>query len=83
MIPLEHIYWLTGLLMAGVAIVHLCGVVVLKLATGYAWPEAIALGSTVFLPFDIVKAALATSLTLLFLPTRDETHPFSEQPVHP
>jgi biotin transport system substrate-specific component len=71
-------------MVAGVALIHLCGVVVLKAVLGYGWGEAIALGSTVFLPFDLVKAALATSTTLLFLPTRDdERHILSNPPVNP
>jgi biotin transport system substrate-specific component len=67
-------------MVAAVALIHLCGVAVLKATLGYGWGEAIALGSTVFLPFDLVKAALATGATLLFLPTRDETHLMSVKP---
>lgn len=59
-------------MMAALALVHVCGVAVLKPALGLAWSEAIALGSTVFLPFDLVKAALATAASVLFLPTRDD-----------
>lgn len=59
-------------MVAAVALIHLCGVAVLKMTLGYSWSEAIALGSTVFVPFDLVKAALATGATLLFLPTRDD-----------
>lgn len=68
-------------MMAALALVHVCGVAVLKPALGLAWSEAIALGSTVFLPFDLVKAALATAASVLFLPTRDDE---SRSPtVHP
>lgn len=56
-------------MMAAMAVVHLCGVAVLKPALGLGWSEAVALGSTVFLPFDLVKAALATAASILFLPS--------------
>jgi biotin transport system substrate-specific component len=56
-------------MMAALAVVHVCGVAVLKPALGLAWSEAIALGSTVFLPFDLVKAAIATAASVLFLPS--------------
>lgn len=67
-------------MVAAVTLIHLCGVVVLKATLGYAWGEAIALGSTVFLPFDLAKAALAAGATTLFLPTRDEVHLMSVKP---
>lgn len=60
-------------MMAAIAVIHVPGVVVLKAMTGLVWSEAIALGSTVFLPFDLLKAGAATGLTTLFLPTHDET----------
>jgi biotin transport system substrate-specific component len=56
-------------MMAGIAVIHLCGVAVLKPVLGLAWNEAIALGSTVFLPFDLVKAALAAAAASVFLPS--------------
>lgn len=56
-------------MVAAIATIHLCGVAVLKPVLGYAWNEAIALGSTVFLPFDLVKAGLATAAASVFLPT--------------
>lgn len=59
-------------IMAGIAIIHTCGVLVLKPTLGYTWPQAIALGSLVFLPFDLVKAGIAVALTSVFLPTRDD-----------
>lgn len=58
--------------MAGIVLIHACGVIVLKPTLGYSWPQAIALGSLVFLPFDIVKAGLAVALATVFLPTRDD-----------
>ncbi|MEA3203385.1 MAG: biotin transport system substrate-specific component [Thermoplasmata archaeon] len=56
-------------LLAATAIVHLCGVLVLAPTLGLTWTKAVALGSTVFLPFDALKAGLAVSLTLPFLPS--------------
>ena len=57
-------------MMAAIAVMHVCGVAVLKPTLGLGWSEAVALGSTVFLPFDLVKAAVATAASILFLPTR-------------
>lgn len=59
-------------MVAATAVLHVCGVAVLKPALHLGWSEAIALGSTVFLPFDLVKAALATAASVLFLPTRTD-----------
>lgn len=59
-------------IMGGIALIHACGVAVLKPALEYSWPQAIALGSLVFLPFDMVKAGLAVALSTVFLPTREE-----------
>lgn len=56
-------------MMGAIAVIHVCGVAVLKPVSGYAWNEAIALGSTVFLPFDLAKAGLATAAASVFLPT--------------
>lgn len=56
-------------MMAGIAAIHVCGVAVLKPVLGYAWNEAVALGSTVFLPFDLAKAGLATAAASVFLPS--------------
>lgn len=56
-------------MMGGIAVIHVCGVAVLKPVLGYAWNEAIALGSTVFLPFDLAKAGLATAAASVFLPS--------------
>lgn len=63
-------------MMAATAVLHVCGVAVLKPTLDLAWSEAIALGSTVFLPFDLVKAALATAASVLFLPTRIDESEF-------
>jgi len=68
-------------MLSAIALIHVCGVVVLKFSLGYSWPQAIALGSTVFLPFDILKAALATALTVPFIPTRD-AHPTNMETTH-
>ena len=56
-------------MVAAVVVIHVCGVAVLKTVTGFAWNEAIALGSTVFLPFDLVKAGLAAAAASVFLPS--------------
>jgi biotin transport system substrate-specific component len=56
-------------MMGAIAVIHLCGVAVLKPVLGLAWNEAIALGSTVFLPFDLAKAGLATAAASVFLPS--------------
>jgi biotin transporter BioY len=62
-------------MMAGIAVIHVCGVAVLKPALDLGWSEAIALGSTVFLPFDLAKAGLATAAATLFLPSRQSGVP--------
>ncbi len=54
-------------------LLHACGVTVLWALTPYTLIQSIALGSTVFLPFDIVKAGLAVALTLPFLPSPPPT----------
>ena len=57
-------------LLAATALIHLPGLVVLKLALGWGWAKAIALGSTVFLPLDAAKAGLAVAVSKAFLPSR-------------
>ncbi len=59
-------------MMAGIGIIHAIGVPVLKYTLDWPWSQAVALGSAVFLPFDLVKAALATALCVAFIPTREE-----------
>ncbi|MCA1812179.1 MAG: biotin transporter BioY, partial [Halobacteriales archaeon] len=49
-------------LLAAVALIHLCGVLVLAPTLGLTWTKAVALGSTVFLPFDALKAGAAVAL---------------------
>lgn len=56
-------------MLGAIAVIHVCGVAVLKPVLGYAWNEAIALGSTVFLPFDLAKAGLAAAAASVFLPS--------------
>lgn len=63
---------LYAVFLAATAIIHIPGVIVLKLVLDWSWAKAFALGSTVFLPMDAVKAALAVLLSLPFLPTRNE-----------
>lgn len=63
------------LMLGAIAIIHVCGVAVLKPVLGYAWNEAIALGSTVFLPFDLAKAGLAAAAASIFLPADPELTP--------
>lgn len=60
-------------MMGAIAVIHVGGVAVLKPVLGYAWNEAIALGSTVFLPFDLAKAGLATAAASVFLPSPSST----------
>ncbi|MEA3166568.1 MAG: biotin transport system substrate-specific component [Thermoplasmata archaeon] len=62
-------------LLAATALVHVPGVVVLKWTLGWSWSQAFALGSTVFLPFDALKAGAAVLASLPFLPTRSELDP--------
>jgi biotin transporter BioY len=62
-------------LLAATALIHVPGVVVLKATLGWSWSQAFALGSTVFLPFDALKAGLAVLASLPFLPTRSELDP--------
>lgn len=62
-----HLYLV---LLAAVALVHVPGVAVLKATLGWSWSKAFALGSTVFLPFDALKAGVAVLASLPFLPTR-------------
>jgi biotin transport system substrate-specific component len=57
-------------LLAAVAVVHVPGVAVLKATLGWSWSKAFALGSTVFLPFDALKAGVAVLASLPFLPSR-------------
>lgn len=58
------------ILLAATAIIHVPGVVVLKATLGWSWSQAFALGSTVFLPFDALKAGIAVLASLPFLPAR-------------
>ncbi len=60
-------------LLAATAIVHVPGVVVLKATLGWSWSKAFALGSTVFLPFDALKAGVAVLASLPFLPSRSSS----------
>ncbi|MHB1260872.1 MAG: biotin transporter BioY [Thermoplasmatota archaeon] len=62
-------------LLAATALIHGPGVVVLKWTLGWSWSQAFALGSTVFLPFDALKAGAAVLASLPFLPTRSELDP--------
>jgi biotin transporter BioY len=62
-------------LLAATALIHVPGVVVLKWTLGWSWSQASALGSTVFLPFDALKAGAAVLASLPFLPTRSELDP--------
>ncbi len=62
-------------LLAATALIHLPGAVVLKWTLGWSWSQAFALGSTVFLPFDAIKAGAAVLASLPFLPTRSELDP--------
>lgn len=65
-------------LLAAVAIIHIPGLIVLKYMFGWGWLKALALGSAVFLPVDLVKAAAAVGLSLPFLPSAPEGLPRQE-----
>ena len=58
--------WLV--MLGALLVLHACGVVVLWALTPHTLIQSIALGSVVFLPFDIVKAGLAVAVALPFLP---------------
>ena len=60
-------------LLAATALVHAPGVAVLKWTLGWSWSKAFALGSTVFLPFDALKAGVAVLASLPFLPSRSSS----------
>ncbi len=53
--------WLAGIV--GIAIIYACGVIVLKSVTGLDWAAAWAAGVAPFIVFDLVKSALASTLT--------------------
>lgn len=55
-------------MLAAIGLLHGVGVTVLWLATPLSLMAAVVLGSIVFLPFDILKAALAVAVSLPFLP---------------
>lgn len=56
-------------LVAATMVLYVAGVLVLKpLVYPDSWPEAIARGATVFLPFDLLKCAAAALLARPFLP---------------
>ncbi len=59
--------WLV--MLGALLVLHFCGVTVLWALTPLSLIQAIAVGSVVFLPFDIVKAGLAVALSLPFLPS--------------
>jgi biotin transporter BioY len=63
------------MLLAATALIHVPGVVVLKATLGWSWSQAFALGSTVFLPFDALKAGAAVLASLPFLPAAAELPP--------
>lgn len=52
--------WLAGV--AGIAIIYLLGVTVLRLLSGLDWQQAWTLGAAPFLGLDLLKAVLAASL---------------------
>jgi len=53
--------WLAGI--AGVAVIYLFGIVVLKLHTGMAWDAAWGAGVALFIVPDLAKALIAAALT--------------------
>jgi biotin transport system substrate-specific component len=52
--------WLAGI--AGIAVIYLFGVVVLKATTGIAWDAAWSAGVVPFLVPDLAKALVAAAL---------------------
>ena len=52
--------WLAGV--AGIAVIYLCGLVVLKADTGLSWEAAWAAGVTPFIVPDLAKALIAAAL---------------------
>jgi biotin transport system substrate-specific component len=67
-------------LLGATAIVHALGVLVLAPTLGLSWTKAVALGSTVFLPFDALKAALVVLAVPAFLPPSLPSSPPSSSP---
>ena len=47
---------------AGIAVIYLCGIVVLKLNTGMSWDAARAVGVAPFIVPDLAKAVIAATL---------------------
>ena len=52
--------WLAGIV--GIAVVYLCGTILLKLNTGISWSAAWAGGVAPFIALDLVKALIAAAL---------------------
>ena len=52
--------WLAGV--AGIAVIYLCGVVVLKINTGMSWNAAWTAGVAPFIALDLAKAVIAAAL---------------------
>jgi len=53
--------WLAGV--AGIIVIYVCGIVVLKLVTGADWSKAWEWGVAPFIAFDLLKALIAAALT--------------------
>ncbi len=52
--------WLAGV--AGIAVIYLCGLIVLKAVTGLSWDAAWAAGVAPFIVLDLAKAVIAAAL---------------------
>ena len=53
--------WLAGV--AGIVVIYVLGLIVLKSVTGLDWAAALSAGVAPFIVFDLVKVALAATLT--------------------
>jgi biotin transport system substrate-specific component len=64
-----------GLMMAGVAVIHLCGVLQLTVWLGGDVQRALAMGTVPFILVDPAKAVLAAAISTALLPKTDAGEP--------
>ena len=62
---------LLGLMLAGVAVIHVCGVLQLTIWLGGHLRQALVMGTLPFIPIDAAKALLAAGLGTALLPKSD------------
>ncbi len=60
-----------GLMLAGVAVIHLCGVLQLTVWLGGHLKQALVMGTLPFIGVDAGKALLAASIATALLPKSD------------